>query len=152
MHNKEYSDFFRGFVVKKRLITLFLALMLCFCSVITSVGCNTQKEFTVTFDKGEHTEATLAYGYDESCLVQTVKSWKELILPVFICDSAYHDGWDKIIVNIKSDTTVVAQWYTSPFTVTFDPGAADVTLLEGSESLTVNNVNAIVPPKYERPG
>ncbi len=137
--------------MKKRFLTIFISIVLCL-SAFNFVGCNTKKEFTVIFDKGDHPEAVLAYGYDESLLVQTVSHWSELVEPVFVCDTAYHYLWDKTISNVKSDITLKAMWYTNPFTVKFDPGAPDVTLVSGSETLTVNNVNAIVPPNYERQG
>ena len=138
--------------MKKLLISLSLSLIIAFSSVVGLYGCVDDGSFTVTFSPGKYTQATLADGFTQEHLVQRVKDAKELILPVFICDQAYHVGWDDIPENITKDTTLTAVWYEKEFVVKFEPGAIDATLVSGSEEIKTNTVTNITPPVYERKG
>ena len=136
-----------------KLISIFLALTLAFTSLACMTSCSLfKKEFTVTFTAGiKEGEAHLADGYDLSCLKQTVKDASELILPKFVCVGAYHEGWDKIIDKIKSDTTVKAQWIESQSRVRFNPNAEDVVKCDCNdckEEIIVGDVSEIKLPKH----
>ncbi len=137
--------------MKKRIITLILAMLTCFASTFGMVGCNQNKQFTVTFVAGRE-GAVLADSFDQSVLVQTVSDYRELIVPVFVCEGAWHHGWDKAISMINKDTEIKAQWTESSFTVKFSSGVEDATLISGQETCTTNSVMSIKFPKYIRPG
>ena len=108
-----------GFV-KKRVLTLLLSLIFCLGGMVTSVGCNADRKFTVTFYPNKEMamlseEFVDLDVYDEikyldaeqiyvEYVKQTVTSSKELVLPVFISNDGYHDGWDKILSHINSST------------------------------------------------
>ena len=110
----------------RRIIALVLSIFMLVTVGATLTGCG-EKSFTVTFDAGEKEgEATLAEGYDESYLVQTVTSASQLKPPKFISKDKYHNSWDKVISRINSNTRVSALWVTKSFTVKFDPNAIDV--------------------------
>ncbi len=140
-----------------KLISVFLALTLTFTSMICLTSCSLfKKEFTVTFTAGiKEGEAYLADGYDSSYLVQTVKDASELKAPKFVCVGAYHDGWDKVLDDIKSDATVKAIWIESQSRVVFNPNASDYVekcSVEGctdcKEEIIVGDVSEIKLPKH----
>ena len=111
--------------MKNRVITIVLSFILCFSAAFAFSGCDLfQNEFTVTFVAGEGKESAEIQGN----AVQSVKSAKELVPPVFIFEGFWHDGWDKVIKNINSDTTVTALWVEKKFEVIFEPGAPDAHL------------------------
>lgn len=102
----------------KRIIALILSVFMISTVGVSLVGC-APKPFTVTFTAGEKEgEATLAEGYDESYLVQTVTSASQLKPPKFISKDKYHNGWDKVISRINSNTRVSALWVTKSYSVT----------------------------------
>ena len=110
--------------MKKRIITLILSILTCFSSIFGFVGCVKDKEFTVAF-VADREGAVLADKFDESVLVQTVSHYSELIIPVFVCDDAYHYAWDRSIAGISYDVTLKATWKNNDFTVIFSPGAEE---------------------------
>lgn len=114
----------------KKIIALIVAVLLVIPATTAFGGCSKKnKEFTVTFDAGTKAGiARLAEGQDESILIQTVTDASDLIEPVFICEGAYHHGWNKVLKDIKTDTKVSALWYDSNFTVKLNPNAQDVVL------------------------
>ena len=111
--------------MKKRFITILIAFVLCFSSVFALSGCGlSAREFTVTFVPGVGFESAQVQGET----VQTVKNANELVPPTFIFDGWWHDGWNDVVQNIKSDTTLTARWVKRKIQVTFTPGAADAHL------------------------
>ena len=103
----------------KKIIALVLAVLLVVPMATSVVGCgNKNKTFTVTFNAGVYEgKAKLAEGFDESILVQTVSDASELVEPRFVCEGVYHNGWNKVLKDIKSDATVSALWYESNFSL-----------------------------------
>ena len=138
--------------MKKSFLAVTLSILLVLSSCVGLFGCQQDDYFVVTFSPGEYQEATLASGFTEEHLVQRVKDASELVLPVFICDKAYHVGWNDIPANITKDTTLTAVWYKKNFVVNFEPGARDAVLVSGSERIETNSTVNIIPPVYERPG
>ena len=158
-----------GFV-KKRVLTLLLSLIFCLGGMVTSVGCNADRKFTVTFYPNKEMamlseEFVDLDVYDEikyldaeqiyvEYVKQTVTSAKELVLPVFISNDGYHDGWDKILSHINSSTKLNAQWSSREFIVTFTSGARDAVLVstETPLSQTVNSPLKLIFPVWTREG
>ncbi len=138
--------------MKRKFLAIFMSILLVFSSLFTLNGCKGDETFTVTFSPGEYANATLAEGFTEEHLVQTVKNAKDLILPVFVCDDAYHVGWSDIPSSITKDTTLVAVWYKKDFIVKFEPGAVDAVLVSGVEEIVTNTPKDIEPPIYSRKG
>ena len=137
----------------KKIIALVLAVLFIVPMATSVVGCKS-KTFTVTFNAGKYEGiAKLAEGFDESVLVQTVSSAAELIEPRFVCEGEYHNGWNKVLRDIKEDTTVSAVWYPSSFSVKLNPNAQDVKLCSDTtckfchDKQVVNSVLNIEFPK-----
>lgn len=136
----------------KKLLTVLLSVILAFTSLAGLYACNKDEYFTVTFSPGEYPNATLADKYTEAHLVQTVKSADELVPPVFVCEEAYHVGWNDLPDNVTEDTTLVAVWYKKEFVIKFVPGAVDATLASGAEEIKTNSTLNIQTPVYQRKG
>ena len=137
--------------MKKRILTLLLSVLLALSPAFGLTACNTQGSFTVTFEMARE-GARLASGYEDYELVQTVNHWSELEIPLFVCEDAYHVGWNGIIEDIKSNKTLKAQWSEKTFTITFEPGAADAILISGKESVMTKAPAFMDKPVYERKG
>ena len=133
--------------VKKTIISIFLAVMLCFSASVMISGCSTDRTFTVTFEAGVE-DAYLVEGEE----VQTVTNANQLVPPKYARDGYVHDNWDKVLSEIKSSTTVKATWIEKTFSVSFLPGAPDAVLVSGNESQEVGSGLQLVPPVYERKG
>ena len=80
---------------------------------------------------------------------QTVNNASEIIEPIFLHKSAWHDGWSKSIRRLTSSTKVGATWDEHAFTVTSEPGAYDATLVSGHENRLRQEVSS--PLKIEYP-
>ena len=120
--------------------------MLIFAAAFGITGCADDKgPYTVTFVMGRE-DARLAQGYDESILVQTVNSPRDLIFPVFVSDTAYHRGWYEDVTSLKKNTTFTALWYDTPFTVKFEPGAIDAVHVSGATQQTINSPTQLKKP------
>ena len=133
--------------VKKTIISIFLAVILCLSASVMISGCSTDKTFTVTFEAGVE-DAYLVEGEE----VQTVTNANQLVPPKYARDGYVHDNWDKVLSEIKSSTTVKATWIEKTFSVSFLPGAPDAVLVSGNESQEVGSGLQLVPPVYERKG
>lgn len=83
---------------------------------------------------------------------QTVNSAKEIIEPIFLHDNAWHNGWTKSIRRLTSSAKVSATWSDQAFTVTFEPGAYDATLVSGELEQLVCTPSKIEFPKWTRVG
>ena len=94
----------------------------------------------------------IAKGYEDIPLVQTVSSYKELVEPLFVCDDAYHIGWNDMLKNINKNTILTAVWSNKPMVVEFEPGAPDAVLESGNETVVTNSPISIRPPVYSREG
>jgi len=156
--------------VKKRFLTIFLSIILCLGAMAISTGCAPNRPFTVTFlpnkegamiseefkDLGVYDE--IKYLNDDGVHVeyvkQTVKSAKQLVLPIFISSESYHDGWDKIISKISKTTSIKAQWSNAEFTVTFASGVREAELVSTDVPLvqTVKSPLNLVFPTWSRDG
>ena len=99
--------------MSKRIITIFLSLIMCFSTVFIVSGC-TKGSFTVTFVLEED-----VYLLDGE-LVQTVNSAQEIMPPIFYKPGYKQTGWSSAIPKITSDKTVYAQWQALGFSITFD--------------------------------
>lgn len=137
--------------MKKKILTVLISVLLAFTSVLGLTACNTQGSFTVTFEM-DRQGARLASGYEDYALVQTVNHWSELNIPLFVCEDAYHVGWNGIIEDIKSNKTLKAQWSEKTFVINFEPGAADAILVSGSESVMTKAPAFMNKPVYQRKG
>ena len=94
--------------MRKKIITLFLAIIMCFAQGLTMVGCDViddDSTFTVTFSAGVD-DAVLISGD----IVQTVNSANEIVEPVFIREGYRFVGWTSSIHNISTSRTVKAIW------------------------------------------
>ena len=139
--------------MKKRVISFLLSLIFIFTSAFCLVSCKPENKFTVTFNMGtQYANIRLAKGYEDIPLVQTVSSYKELVEPLFVCDEAYHIGWNDILKNISKTTTLTAAWSNKPLVVEFEPGAVDAVWENGNETVVTNAPASITPPEYSRPG
>ena len=139
--------------MKKRVISFLLSLIFIFTSVFFLVSCKQENKFTVTFNMGtQYSNIRLAKGYEDVPLVQTVSSYKELVEPLFVCDEAYHIGWNDILKNINKTTTLTAAWSNKPFVIEFEPGAVDAVWEGGNQTIVTNSPSSINPPEYSRPG
>ena len=144
----------------KRIIAIIVAVLLLATAGVSVALLGKDKEFTVTFNAGEKEGvAVLAEGYDESYLVQTVTSASQLKPPKFISEDGYHNGWNKVIKKINSDTTVSALWQTRSFTLKFEPNASDVTYCQDAgctlckkECVVTSVKDANLPQHWTRPG
>ncbi|MBQ7236789.1 MAG: InlB B-repeat-containing protein [Clostridia bacterium] len=162
--------------MKKRFITLILSVVLCFTALYGFAGCTATGPFTVTFEPCRE-GAILAREYHENRIEdrenifeieyvddgkeydedwerpvkwvkQTVNNASEIIEPIFLHESAWHDGWSKSIRRLTSSTKVGATWDEHAFTVTFEPGAYDATLVSGHEGRLRQEVLSPLNIKY----
>ncbi|MBR2448489.1 MAG: InlB B-repeat-containing protein [Clostridia bacterium] len=162
--------------MKKRFITLILSVVLCFTALYGFAGCTATGPFTVTFEPCRE-GAILAREYHENRIEdrenifeieyvddgkvyeedwerpvkwvkQTVNNASEIIEPIFLHESAWHDGWSKSIRRLTSSTKVGATWDEHAFTVTFEPGAYDATLVSGHENRLRQEVLSPLNIKY----
>lgn len=100
----------------KKIIAIALSLITALTMAFAFTGCiNQNKTFTVTFTAGS-SEAE----YYSGELVQTVKSYKELVPPIFVRDGYNFDGWDSALSRIDKDTVLSAVWAVYKFEVTFN--------------------------------
>ena len=135
--------------MKKRILTLFLAIIMCFAQGLTMVGCNVidgNKEFTITFDANAE-DAVLVSGE----LVQTVSSADQLVEPVFTREGYRFVGWTSSIQNLKSTRTVKAIWEVY-YTVTFDAGLGATESGQTTVEVLVSGNEKLVPPVFVRTG
>ena len=126
-------------LVKKRLISLIMVLVLLLGTISTSAGC-TQK-FTVWFDGNG---GTLVSGR----ITQQVYSAKEIVEPIFEKEGYRFAGWDKKLSKIKENTTVRALW--ENFTVTFNGNGG--TYVSGELEQAVGYAKDLVTPIFEKSG
>lgn len=130
----------------KRFITLILSVLMCFMTVFTVSGCASGNEFTVTFDPngGERV------GGGE--LVQTVTSASEIEEPELEKEGYLFIGWDEVLAEINSDTTVKALWEKEKITVRFVVSGGNKVEGSGDDVQEVATANDIQIPKYVREG
>lgn len=97
--------------MRKRLLTVFMALVIGVASAFTMVGCGS-KTFTVTFDPdgGELVSGEL---------VQVVESAADIVEPELKKDGYTLKGWDTVLSEIDSDTTVKALWEAKTYSITY---------------------------------
>lgn len=114
---------------------------MCVSSIIVSSGC-VKGQFDVEFNGNG---GTLVSGVEW----QTVSSADEIVPPVYEREGWRFVGWDTILSEIDSNTTVKALWKN---TITVNFKANGGTLVSGEENQTVYKVADIVVPVYERTG
>ena len=134
----------------KRLVITILCAISCLACAFSAVGCS-KSEFTVRFESGA-TDASLYYGEQ----VQTVSSSKEITEPIFVRPGYNFVGWNKSVLMLNNDSTVVAQWKAYEFQVTFyanggvdGQGNRIVTLKTDSAYNLVQNQPDFVKEGYE---
>ena len=135
--------------MKKRILTLFLAIIMCFAQGLTMVGCDVidgNTEFTITFDANAE-DAVLVSGE----LVQTVSSADQLVEPVFTREGYRFVGWTLSIQNLKSTRTVKAIWEVY-YTVTFNAGLGATESGQTTVEVLVSGNEKLVPPVFVRTG
>ncbi len=135
--------------MKKRIITLFLALIMCFAQGLAMVGCDAidgNAEFTITFDANAE-DAVLVSGE----LVQTVASADQLVAPVFTREGYRFVGWTSSIKNLNSTRTVKAIWEVC-YTVTFNAGLGATVSGQSTVEVLVTGNDRLVPPVFVRTG
>lgn len=130
--------------MKKRFLTVFLSVAMCLLSAFSMIGCK-DKTFTVTFDPdgGELVSGEL---------VQVVESASDIVEPELKKEGYTLKGWDTVLAEIDSDTTVKALWDKAKFTVKFVVNEGQH--VEGSGELTqaVTSGEELVEPKFVREG
>lgn len=119
---------------------------MCLLSVVTVSGCSKNKEFTVTFDPdgGDHV------GGGE--LVQTVTMASEIVEPILEKKGYNLIGWDEVLSQITSDTTVKALWEKSKFVVTFVVSGGTKDPNSGDDTQAVLSADDLKAPVYTRKG
>lgn len=127
----------------KRVLTVFLSLLLCACCVFTQFSCASVQPFTVTFAAG----AEDAYLYSGTA-VQTVNNSSELSEPIFVRKGYNFAGWSKSLSQIKEDVTVTAQWLEYTFDVTFEDDSGE----NGSVTKTCSSGIEIEAPEFTKTG
>ncbi len=157
--------------MKKRFLAVFLAIMVGVTSFSVLTGCQA-RPFTVTFLPGaelnieDAEDATIldvkdkiedSKLYIDGDYVQTVTNVSQLKPPKFARKGYVHQGWNKLLSNIKGNATVQAHWVQRSFEVIFEPGALDATyyLSQGTDIRVKQVVGSGVelePPMFERPG
>lgn len=130
--------------MKKRVLGIALALLMIISMLTTFVGCGKRSSFTVAFD----TNGGTWVGGGE--LVQTVSDAEEIEFPVLEKDGYIFIGWDKVIRDIKGDTTVKAIWNPVLFTVTFVVNGG--THISGDLVQAVARGKDLVAPVFEKEG
>ena len=123
-----------------------LSILMCLIVLLgaTYTGCSIK--YTITFDTDGGT--LVSEGVD---LVQTVTNPKEIIVPIVEKEGYDFVGWDKVIEQIKSNTTVTAQWSEKTrYTITFSGDNAE--LVSGSDVQHVYDITSIEYPVFEKAG
>lgn len=128
--------------MRKRVLCVILSIILAVGGMFV-VGCSS-KEFTVTFDLngGELV--------NEVELVQTVTSSSQIKTPEVVKEGYSFVGWDTIIDQVKTSTTIKALWTIKKYKITFMSNGG--TLKSGEEEQRVVSGSDIVPPVYEKTG
>ena len=103
---------------KRSILAIFMAMLLAFSLF---AGC--AKPFKVTFD-GNGGE------YVSGKEVQTVSSAAEIVPPVYSKVGYELASWDKILADLKSETTVKAIWRAKQYTITLDAGEGNTCAAE----------------------
>jgi len=132
----------------KKILCVLLSSIMLFGASFALTGCGGPKDFTVTFNAngGFFVEG------DEQYEKQTVTDAKDLVIPIVKRISYNFVGWDKVVKNIKGDTTVNAVWEKrAEFTVTF-VGNGGVYVGGGLEVQNVTDATQIVLPVYVKEG
>jgi uncharacterized repeat protein (TIGR02543 family) len=130
----------------KRFLVLTISVMMCFITALGTFGCSKTKEFTVTFDPdgGEHV------GGGE--LVQVVSSASEIVEPELEKKGYNLIGWDEVLAEITTDTTVKAIWEKAKFVVTFVVSGGEKEENSGDDMQTVISAKDLKAPVYTRKG
>lgn len=115
-------------------------------AVCTFSGCVNGKEFTVTFDPdgGERV------GGGE--LVQTVLDASEIVEPELEKKGYVLIGWDEVLSEITTDTTVKAIWEKDKIVVTFIVSGGEKDPNSGEDVQAVLNASDIKAPVYVKKG
>jgi len=115
-------------------------------AVCTFSGCVKGKEITVTFDPdgGERV------GGGE--LVQTVLDASEIVEPELEKKGYVLIGWDEVLSEITTDTTVKAIWEKSKFVVTFVVSGGTKDPNSGDDTQAVLSADDLKAPVYTRKG
>lgn len=130
--------------MKKRFLTVFLSVAMCLLSAFSMIGCK-NKTFTVTFDPdgGELVSGEL---------VQVVESASDIVEPELKKEGYTLKGWDTVLAEIDSDTTVKALWDKDKFTVKFVVNEGQHLKDSGELIQAVTSGEELVEPKFVREG
>ncbi|MBE5750010.1 MAG: hypothetical protein E7346_04000 [Clostridiales bacterium] len=130
--------------MKKRFLTVFLSVAMCLLSAFSMIGCK-GKTFTVTFDPdgGELVSGEL---------VQVVESASDIVEPELKKEGYTLKGWDTVLAEIDSDTTVKALWDKAKFTVKFVVNEGQHVKGSGELIQAVTSGEELVEPKFTREG
>ena len=153
----------------KKLLTIIVAVIMCFAWVSVFSGCSEAKPFTVTFLPEEQfniedvvsinsvSEIDDTKLYVDGACVQTVTHFSQLEPPKFARKGYSHKGWNKLLAEIKEDTIVCANWSESSFEVVFISDMSDA--IFGGQTgedirvtQTVKSGFELAPPIFTRPG
>ena len=140
--------------MRKVIISILLSILFIVTPAFGVAGC-IEPIFTVNFSMGdEYPDIKLAQGYEGVPLVQTVKNYRDLIEPLFVCSQATQDGWNVPLNKINKNITITPRWVERKFTVTFEPGAHDAILTSpvGSDKVVTSSGASIEKPTYIRTG